>query len=91
MAQDIFKFELNTYAKDKVSGFSGIILGRTEYSTGCIHYGIFPTDLDKDGNLKEWVWFDEIRLESVKAPKVINVESDFPHPGGPAPEAPEVN
>ena len=82
MAQDIFKFELNTYVKDNVSGFPGIILGRTEHSTGCIQYGVSPEDLDKDGKLKEWEWFDEIRLEFVKAPKVEKLESNSPKPRG---------
>ena len=36
----MFKFELGIMAKDRVSGFKGIIMVRAEYLTGCIKYGL---------------------------------------------------
>lgn len=37
-----FKFENGQTVKDRVTGFKGVILGRTQYATGCIQYGICP-------------------------------------------------
>lgn len=59
----MFKFQMYEVVVDKVSGFQGVILGRTEYSTGCRHYGISPRSVNKDGKLPEWEWIDESRLE----------------------------
>ena len=44
----------------------GSVLGITFYSTGCVHYGLSPLTLKKDGEMGEWVWFDESRCVLVK-------------------------
>ena len=82
-----FKFKLNNHVEDKVTGFSGIILARSEYSTGCLQYGVTPTDLNKDGDLKEWQWFDESRLKEINKKTIQGLKSK----GGPAPKAPTIN
>ena len=82
-----FKFKLNLNVRDKVTGFKGMILGRTEYSTGCIQYGICPTELTKEGKFPEWTWLDEDRLVMVKENTVGHLGSK----GGPHPCAPEGN
>lgn len=68
----VFKFVLGEGVKDVVSGFSGVILGRTEYLTGCKQYAVGPRSLGADGRLMEAQWFDEGRLlidgEPVKLP-----------------------
>ena len=77
------KFELNQEVKDVVTGFKGIIMGITEYNTGCIQYGICPQKLDKEGKTPEWLWFDGSRL------KVTGKGLDIkPAIGGPHPTAP---
>ena len=48
--------------KDKVTGFSGVILARCEYATGCSHYGVCPERLTKEGKSPEWEYIDESRL-----------------------------
>lgn len=58
-----FKHELLEAAKDKVTGFKGVILGRTQYATGCNTYGLCPQKLTKEGKRPEWEWFDEERVE----------------------------
>jgi hypothetical protein len=58
----MFKFEMYEIVKDKVSGYSGVILGRTEYATGCRHYGLAARSVNKEGKVAEWEWFDESRL-----------------------------
>lgn len=82
-----FKFELNTKVEDKVTNFQGVILVRSEYATGCIHYGVAPTSLDKDGKIQEWEHFDESRLILVGDSKINKLKSK----GGPAPKVPDIN
>lgn len=81
----MFKFELNIEVKDRVTGFKGIILGRTEYSTGCVQYGVCPQKLKADGSAPDWVWYDETRL--VATGKSLKVEKAV---GGPHPVAPSM-
>jgi len=52
---------LGKKAKDKVTGFEGIVIGRCEYLTGCAQYGLAPPA--KDGEVKSAQWFDEGRIE----------------------------
>lgn len=61
----IFKYEIGDVLKDKVTGFRGMVLGRTEYATGCKHYGLCPQKLTKEGKAPEWEWYDEMRLTKV--------------------------
>jgi RNase P/RNase MRP subunit p29 len=58
-----FKFALGTQVKEKITGFTGTVMARTEYYTGCLTYGVLNNKLDKDGRISEWEWIDEIRLE----------------------------
>jgi hypothetical protein len=34
------KYKLAEELKDIVTGFTGYVMGRTEYLTGCTHYGL---------------------------------------------------
>lgn len=40
--KDIFKHKLGLKAKDKITGFEGIITARCEYLTGCNQYCLTP-------------------------------------------------
>ena len=75
-----FKFELGSKVKEIVSGSQGIVMGRTEYSTGCNTYGIMREGVDKDKKSHEWQWFDENRLKLLKK-GVMSFDND--EPGGP--------
>jgi GH35 family endo-1,4-beta-xylanase len=65
-----FKFALGAQVKEKITGFIGTIMARTEYYTGCLTYGVINNKLDKDGKIKEWEWIDEIRLEVTGEPLI---------------------
>lgn len=78
----MFKFELGDTVKEKITGFEGVIMGRTEYITGCRQYGILHRKL-KDGRPQDWMWIDEERLK-IAGPRVQLDESI----GGPQPTAP---
>lgn len=49
-------------AKDKVTGFKGIITGRCDYMYGCGQYLLMPV-VDKNGKKMDGEWFDEGRIE----------------------------
>jgi len=69
----MFKFNFYDVLKDKVSGFSGVCLARTEYATGCIHYGLLASKLNKEGKpFDNYEWFDTSRLILVKKSKKTN-------------------
>ena len=57
--------------KDRVSGYEGIVMAVTYYSTGCIQYGVALDRTNKDGGLEDWQWFDQSRVELVTN-KAIN-------------------
>lgn len=72
------KISLNQEVKDVVTGFKGIIMGITEYNTGCIQYGVASQKLNKDGRTTDWLWFDGSRL--IGTGKSLNIK---PTLGGP--------
>ena len=43
-----FKFMLGAVLSDIVTGFKGVALGRTQYFTGCTHYGLCPRTVTQD-------------------------------------------
>ena len=71
--------ELGQKAKDKVTGFEGILIGRIEYLFGCNQYGIAPEA--KDGKVNDTNWFDEGRIE-ITGPGVTAEEVKAEKPGG---------
>lgn len=82
------KIKLGSYAKDIITGFSGVVTAHAKYLSGCDQYCIRPNNLDKDGNIKDALWFDVEQIEvNSKAPLKINSRPT----GGPQMDAPEVN
>jgi len=70
-----FKHELGKLAKDQITLFEGIIVGRAEHLFGCQTYGLAPQSYDKEkGKRGDTEWFDEGRLiiigEGIKAEEV---------------------
>lgn len=57
-----FQHDLGLEAKDKITGFKGIITSRVEFLTGCNRYCIQPQEL-KDGKRIESEYFDEAQIE----------------------------
>lgn len=65
--------ELGAKAKDRITGFVGIVTGRASYLTGCDQYLINPPA--KDGALVESQWFDEQRLAVDADADVIRLDN----------------
>lgn len=74
-------------AKDKITGFKGIIIGRADYLFGCSQYGLSPK-IDKEGKVGVVNWFDEGRVEIIGKgidPKEVKADKN----GGPNSDAPK--
>lgn len=56
------KYQLGYKAKDKITGFSGIITGYANYLTGCDQYLIQP-QCENPKDYPAANWFDEGRIE----------------------------
>lgn len=61
--------ELGDKVKDKVSGFTGIVIGMTKWLHGCNRMIVQPV-VGKDGKLPDSAQFDEPQLEIVSKKKV---------------------
>lgn len=87
-----FKFGLGDRVKDRISGFSGIVIARTDWLNQCHRYSVQPEAMH-EGKPLENQGFDEGDLVLVKAnvhpPKIaFEVVDDTParrRTGGPAP------
>ena len=75
------KVKLGDEVKDKISGFTGVIVSRHEYLNGCARMTLQPK-IDKDGKLPETETFDEPQLELIKT-QVAESEPMFGRTGGP--------
>jgi hypothetical protein len=78
--EHMFKYELGTEVKDKITGLKGIIVAKTEWLYGCIRYVVQPQQLH-EGKPVESSSFDEDQIEVVAAPKKQATTSR----GGPKP------
>jgi len=63
------RIPIGSMARDTITGFKGVVIGRSEYLHGCVHVCIQPKELDKDGQPKKSKWFDEPQLEPVPSKK----------------------
>lgn len=74
------KIELGARVRDKITGFTGIVVARTEYLTGCTRVSLQSEEL-VEGKPLPWECFDEDQcmLISDDAPLDLNIKT----PGGP--------
>lgn len=56
--------ELGMVAKDRITGFEGVVTGHCRHLTGCDTYGLAAQEL-KDGKTVDVHWFDVNRLEII--------------------------
>ena len=54
--------KLGQIARDKITGFKGVLTGHANYLTGCDQYLLSPK-CKEDGSHIDGRWFDEGRLE----------------------------
>lgn len=72
------KIGLDMVVKDKVTGFKGLVIARSDWLNGCVRFLVQPQHL-KDGRPIDGEWVDEPQLELVE-----DKEKEKPEPrGGP--------
>jgi hypothetical protein len=77
-----FMHDLGLEAEDKVTGFKGILIARSQWLTGCNTYVLQPP-VNKEGAVPETKSFDEQRLK-ITPKKQLKMEELTPtkKPGG---------
>jgi len=78
--------KLGKQAKDKITGFEGIITGKALYLYGCTQYGLAAPM--KDGKIANAEWFDEGRIE-ITGHGISAIEVQGEKPGGPNRDCPK--
>jgi hypothetical protein len=74
--------QLGDVVRDRVTGFQGVIVARTEWLNGCWRITVTPP-ADKDGKLADSQTFDEFQLELVASTRHVPNK----HTGGPREDA----
>ena len=64
------RVELGDLCKDKITGYEGICVARTEWLNGCWRVTLQAQKLDKDDKVPEGYTFDEPQIEIKKKGKV---------------------
>lgn len=78
---------LGENARDTLTGFRGIVIGRTEYLHGCRQVLIQPRGLQENGQPEKAKWIDEPQVElAAPAGNALDgapIATDAAVPGGP--------
>lgn len=77
---------LGRRARDKISGFEGVIDARTEWLNGCFRISIAPDRLDKDGKIMDSHTFDAEQIE-VLPEQAHEEKPEERRTNGPTPDA----
>lgn len=67
------KFDYGDLVKDKITGFTGIVAGISQWGFKCVRIGVQSQVEKKDGIPIDPQWFDEYQLEVVK-PKHVEFD-----------------
>lgn len=74
--------KLGQAARDVITGFEGVVLGKAQYLTGCNQVLLMPRTLGEGGKRREGEWFDEQRVVAVgEEIMVLPGGADVSHPG----------
>lgn len=79
--------ELGVMARDKITNFTGVVTGRSQFLTGCDQYLLQP-NVGEGGEYRDGKWFDEGRLSVQPAKPVDPADVQGERPGGPDRGAP---
>lgn len=76
--------ELGSKVRDKITGYAGIVIARTDWLSGCRRITVQSQEL-KDGKPIDSCCFDESQIEVLEETTVVSVMADPTRPGGPMP------
>jgi len=80
------KIKLGEQVKDCITGFTGVVVARTEWLYGCVRLGVQSESLDDKGKVRDAIWFDEPQLKVIKKQK-FQAPNGSLVTGGPARES----
>ena len=82
----MLKINMRDQVECTVTGFTGTVIGSTEWLNGCIQYAVKPK-VDKEGKIVEAEWIDSQQL---KVTKTFEPAESVPRraTGGPNKDAP---
>jgi len=81
------KIKLGVIAKDKITGFQGMVTGKSKWLTGCDQVCLKPS-VNKEGKLQDGHWFDVGAVEYV-SPGITAEDVRDDKPGGPRADTPK--
>jgi len=76
----MFKFKQGEHVRDLVTGFSGVIVSRTDYISGCNRYYVQP-QVGEDNKMIDGVFLDEPALERLEKLRIV-LDRPEPQPPG---------
>lgn len=80
------RVKLGDLARDRISGFEGVVIARTEWLRQCDRYTLAPTKLDEKGRPQDPATFDEGDIEVIEEDYLGDAPEERPTNGGPRPE-----
>lgn len=75
MAKNSIPLTLGVEARDKITGFTGIVTSKIDYLTRCTQWALTPKAREDDSKLQDSHWFDTERMEVIGVG--ISVEFGF--------------
>ncbi len=75
---------LGTTVRDKITGFSGVVVGRVVYLSGCNQLLVAPP-VDEKGAFRESQWIDEQRADVLDVSPIVLDNTTTPGHDRPAP------
>jgi hypothetical protein len=79
------QIQLGCTAKDKITGFTGVVTAKTQWLNGCVRVSLQPREL-KDGKPIDSQTFDVEQVEVVDANHYAEPAPPMRAVGGPKPE-----
>lgn len=76
--------KLGSKVRDKITGYTGIAIGVTDWLSGCRRVTVQTQEL-KDGKPIDSCCFDESQLDLVEETTAVSKIADPARPGGPMP------
>jgi len=76
--------KLGDMGRDRTSGYTGVVVARTDWLNGCVRLGVQSKGLTKDEKPHDVQWFDINDVEPV--PEREAMEARPEPPGGPMPD-----
>jgi hypothetical protein len=76
-----FLYSQGTYVESLVTGFKGVVTGRSDFLTGCNQYLVTPS-VDKDGKYVDPMWHDEHALRVDETKQQLKLDRSVDQPPG---------